>query len=218
MTAFIDLAPGVALQVFAEPGSIDHAYDTVVASVTDGALRVSVPRRGDERLVLRPGQRLAAYVALNGQLHRFSSLVKATEEFPREIVVLAPPDEATNAERREFFRLMTRIAPRYAARVDHHLVELQPLTAMILDISGGGLQMRTREWVPTGSRLRLVFTLDDDPLEIDLQMITLSVFRPERQQHYRVHCRFIDVPTADVERIVRHVFRQQVAMRRKGAM
>jgi c-di-GMP-binding flagellar brake protein YcgR len=215
--AFLDLSPGLELQVFPEPGSIEHAYDTVIASVTDDAIRVTLPRRGDERLSVRPGQRLSAYVAVNGQLHRFSSTVTMTEDFPREALVLTPPDEASNAERREFYRLVTRVTPRYAARIDHHLVELQPLTASVLDLSGGGLQMRTREWVPTGSRIRLVFSLEDDPLEFDLQMAALSVFRPERQQHYRIHCRFVDAPSADVERLVRHVFRQQVAIRRKGA-
>ncbi len=218
MASYIDLTPGVALQVFPEPGSIEHAYDAVVSSVTDTALRLTPPRRGDERLLLKPGQRVAAYVALNGQLHRFSTLVRTTEVFPLEALVLTPPAHAMNAERREFYRLITRIEPRYAARVDYQLNELQPLTSMILDISGGGLQMRTREWVPTGSRLRLIFSLDDDPLDFDMQLLALSVFRPERQQHYRIHCRFVDAAPADIERIVRHVFRQQVAMRRKGAL
>ena len=218
MSAYIDLVPGVLLQIFPEPGTIDNAYEAVVRSVSDAGIRLSVPRRGDERLPLLPGTRVVAFAAFNGQLYRFSCMVKLTEQFPQETVVLAPPDEAVNAERREFFRLFTRVVPRYGARVDHKLVELQRLTAVMLDISGGGLQIQTREWVPTGSRLRLIFVLDDDPLEFDLQVMALSVLRPERQQHYRIHCRFVDVATADVERIVRHVFRQQVALRRKGAL
>lgn len=218
MPAYVDLVPGLVLQVFPDSGNIDNAYEAVVRSVSETGIRLSVPRRGDERLPLVPDMRVSVYAAFNGQLYRFSCMVKLTEQFPQETVVLAPPDEAVNAERREFFRLFTRIVPRYAARVDHKLVELQPLNAVVLDVSGGGLQIQTREWVPTGSRLRLIFVVDDDPLELDLQVVVLSVLRPERQQHYRIHCRLVDVATADVERIVRHVFRQQVALRRKGAL
>src|SRR3972149_1206985 len=166
MPAYIDLVPGVLLQVFPEPGTIDNAYKAVVRSVSETGIRLSVPRRGVDVLPLEPRTRVVAFAAFNGQLYRFSCMVKLTEQFPQETVVLAPPDEAVNAERREFFRLFTRIAPRYAARIDHKLVELQPLNAVVLDMGGGGLQIQTREWVPTGSRLRLVFVVEDDPLEL----------------------------------------------------
>lgn len=218
MPAFVDLAPGVVLQVYPETGPLDEAYQAVVRSVSDAGVHLSVPRRGPETLPLAPGHRVRAFAAINGQIFRFDCTVKMTEQSPQQAVVLAPPEEASNAERREFFRLITRVTPRYAARVDHDLVELQPISATILDISGGGLQVQTREWVPTGSLIRLIFVLDDDPLELDVQAVALSVLRPERQQHYRVHLRFVDVSRADVERVVRHVFRQQVAMRRKGAL
>lgn len=41
-------------------------------------------------------------------------------------------------ERRQFFRIPTRIAAKYAARIDVHQVELKKFDAVILEIGGGG--------------------------------------------------------------------------------
>ncbi|MFA7250108.1 MAG: PilZ domain-containing protein [Dehalococcoidia bacterium] len=219
MPGYIDLVPGLPLQVFREGNLAEEPYEAAVRSVSKTAIHLTGPRRQDERLEVEPGDRVVVMAAFNGQLFRFHSLVKLVEQVPLDTIVLAPPDEAVNIERRGFYRLFTRVEPRYAARVDHKMAELQRLTgAVVMDISGGGLQLQTREWIPTGSRLRLIFSLDDDALEFDLLMVALSVQRPDRMQSYRVHCGFLEVATADVERVVRHVFRQQVAMRRKGAI
>lgn len=219
MAGYIDLVPGLPLQVFREGDLLDEPFESSVRSVSKTAIHLSGPRRGDEPLEVVPGDRVIVMAAFNGQMFRFACTVKLVEQVPLETIVLAPPEEAENIERRGFFRLFTHVEPRYAARVDHKMVELQHLSAVtIIDISGGGLQLQTREWIPSGARLRLIFALDDDPLEFDLLMVALSVQRPDRMQSYRIHCGFLDVATADVERVVRHVFRQQVAMRRKGAM
>lgn len=219
MAGFIDLVPGLPLQVFREGNLAEEPYDAAVRSVSATAIHLSGPKRKEERMQVAPGDRLVIMAAYNGQMFRFNCAVRLVETVPLDTIVLSAPDEAVNIERRGFYRLFTRVEPRYAARVDHKMNELQTLNSVvIMDISGGGLQMQTREWIPTGSRLRLIFALEDDPLEFDLVMVALSVQRPDRMQSYRVHCGFLDVATADVERVVRHVFRQQVAMRRKGAI
>ena len=219
MAGFIDLVSGLPLQVFREGNLSEEPYDATVRSVSKTAIHLSGPTRKEERMQVEPGERLIIMAAFNGQMFRFNCSVRMVETVPLDTIVLNPPDEAVNVERRGFYRLFTRVEPRYAARVDHKMAELQALTSVVvMDISGGGLQMQTREWIPTGSRLRLIFALEDDPLEFDLLMVALSVQRPDRMQSYRVHCGFLDVATADVERVVRHVFRQQVAMRRKGAI
>lgn len=219
MAGYIDLVSGLPLQVFREGNLTEEPYEAAVRSVSKTAIHLTGPKRKDERLDVQSGERLIVMAAFNGQMFRFACTVRQVETVPVDTVVLAPPDEAMNIERRGFYRLFTRVDPRYSARVDHKMTELQRLTAVvIMDISGGGLQLQTREWVPTGSLLRLIFALDDDPLEFDLTMVALSVQRPDRMQSYLVHCGFLDVATADVERVVRHVFRQQAAMRRKGAI
>jgi len=219
MAGYIDLAAGLPLQVFREGSLSDEPYDASVRSVSNTALHLTVPKRKDERMDAQPGERLVVMAAFNGQMFRFVCAVRLVEQIPLETIVLAPPEAAETVERRGFYRLFTRVEPRYAARIDHNMNELQVLkSVVVMDISGGGLQLQAREWIPTGSRLRLIFALDDDPLEFDLTMIALSVQRPDRMQSYRVHCGFLEVATADVERVVRHVFRQQVAMRRKGAI
>ena len=124
---------------------------------------------------------------------------------------------AAIAEQRRFFRVATRLVPSYVARVDEHLTELKRFDAVISDLSGGGMLLRTRQWVPTLSRVRVQFTLgEDDPIGVDAQANVLVVRQTGHVQIYRVHCSFIDLERRDAERIVRYVYRQQLALRRRG--
>lgn len=130
-----------------------------------------------------------------------------------------------DAERRQSYRVITRIVPRYAARVDEALSEPVPLDAVILDISGGGALIQSRQLVPVSARLRLRFAVDDDPIEFDVQAIASQVRatpimagRVVYIPHYRIHCSFTDVSRRDTERIVRYVYRQQLLLRRRGAL
>jgi len=123
-----------------------------------------------------------------------------------------------DVERRQFFRVITRIFPRYAARVDEQLVELKAFDAVILDLSGGGLLLQSRQWVPVFSRLRLMFSLADDPLEFDIQVTPRALGQGALMQQYSIHCAFTDMRRSDVDRIVRYVYRQQLMLRRRGLL
>jgi c-di-GMP-binding flagellar brake protein YcgR len=68
-----------------------------------------------------------------------------------------------------------------------------------------------------GSRIRLVFALEHDAQEVDACVLALSVVRPgPRRSLYRVHCRFVDMPRAERERVVRFVFASQMDFRQRG--
>ncbi len=131
--------------------------------------------------------------------------------------MLEHPTEADHSERRQFYRLLTTLEPRYAARVSTEGEELERVEARILDLSGGGMQLHTRHWLPVGARLRLIFALENDPQDVDALATVLSVVRPGASRaFYRVHCRFIDLARSERERIVRFIFRKQIDFRKKG--
>ena len=138
---------------------------------------------------------------------------------------IAASETTVDAERRQSYRVITRIVPRYAARVDETLEEPEHLDAVILDISGGGALIQSRQMVPFGAHLRLRFALEGDPLELDVAAVVTQVRatpimagRVVYIPHYRIHCAFRDVTRRDTERIVRYVYRQQLLLRRRGAL
>ena len=79
--------------------------------------------------------------------------------------------------------------------------------------------MRVKEWVPVGSRVRLVFALEQDPLEIDVNVLALAVRRPDvRRSYYRINSKFIEIERDVQERVIRFIFRQQMLLRQQKAV
>ena len=111
------------------------------------------------------------------------------------------------------------IAPRRCALLDDAGAETQQLHGVILDLSGGGILLQATDFVAPGSRLRLVFELEGDPLEMDVAAIVLSGNRAaSNARQFRMHCQFLELNKDEMERLVRFIYRQQVALRRKGVI
>lgn len=216
--AYVDLQPGTRIKVSPPGDPLGPSYEATVRSVMPNGLRLAMPRRAQEVLAVQAGDHLTMFTTLQGRVYRFSVDVRLSE-VDNDSFVIDPPQEAERTERRHFYRLVTRIAPRHTARLDDSGREVQVLRTVILDLSGGGALLQTREFIPAGSRLRLVFELDGDPLEMDVAALVLNVMRPSpHAQHYRVHCQFLEPDQSEIERLVRYVYRQQAELRRRGVI
>lgn len=118
---------------------------------------------------------------------------------------------------RQLYRIFTNITPQYCAHLNEEGEELRRLTARIMDISGGGMQLRVKEPVAIGTLIRSVFTVDGDADALEVTTRALSVEEEERSGQRRVHSQFVDVPRAVQERVVRFVFRTQIAQQKRQA-
>lgn len=219
MAAYVDLRPGTRVNVIPPGDALGAAFEAVVRSVSENAIRVSMPKRNAETLRVEPGTAITLFTSLHGQVYQFATTVRLLETVPLEGLILDPPREAVRHDRRGYYRLVTRIEPRYVTTMTHDQPETVLRENVILDLSGGGLQMQTLGPVEAGHRLHLVFALEGDPLEVEAFADVLSARQPERgRRHVTVHGKFIDMPRAEAERIVRYVYRQQVELRKKGVL
>ena len=213
------MRPGLRLNVMPGHSMLSVSYQAVIRQVLDEGLRVDHPRRGTEPLKLELGDEVTLIVQLHGRMYTCTSKVLDVQEIPVEQVPLEHPTEVRHNERRQFYRLLTNIEPRYAARIDADGDELERLESHIVDLSGGGVQLRVEQWLPVASRLRLIFSLEDEPLEMDVTVLALAVQRPDvRRSYYRVNSKFTDIGREMQERIIRFIFRQQMLLRQKRAI
>lgn len=131
---------------------------------------------------------------------------------------------AAETERRHHYRVITRIVPRRASWFDEDEVTLRAFDAIILDISGGGMLIQSRDRLPPGTRLSVIFAVDGDPVEFDVRAVVVGVHTTPpsagrmSSNTFRIHATFTDLPRLDAERIVRYVYRQQLQLRRRGVL
>lgn len=218
MPAYVDLQPGIRITVSPPGDPFGASYEATVRAVLPSQLRLGLPRRDREVLEVSPGEQLTMFTTEHGHVFRFSASVRLVE-VENDSFFIDLPREAEKTERRNFYRLPVRIEPRLAVRLDDAGNEVQPLQTVILDLGGGGSMLQCREFVAAGTRLRLVFELEGDPFDMDIAALVLSCSRPtSNAQHYRLHCQFLEPDRQDVERLVRYIYRQQAALRRKGVI
>lgn len=219
MPATVDLRPGMRISVMRGEGMLSAAHETVIRRVAEDGVHIDRPQGVRDPLNLRPGDEVTLMVQLHGRLYTFASRVLDAPDIPVTAVLVAHPHEVEHVERRQFFRLLTSIDPRYAARTDGEGQELERLDARILDLSGGGVQLRVDRWLPVGAHVRLIFSLDADPAEVDVTMLVLAVQRPDsRHTFYRLNCRFREIAREVQERIIRFIFQQQRMLRKTRAV
>lgn len=215
MPDYVELRPGQKISVQRDAGSLDAAFSSTIRHVSPVGVRIDQPARDGVSLDLRVGEDLMVLVDLSGRLYTFTTEVLQTG-LPDDGLLVDRPHIVQQSERRQFFRLSLTIRPRYAAVIDPQGNERTRLEALMLDISGGGTQLRTKQTVQAGDRVRVVFPLGTDEVEADLYILSAHALEDDRNWAYRVNGRFLELPKQMQERIIRFIFRQQVDFMKRG--
>ena len=211
----LHLAPGTGLLLETiDRGSL-RQYAGKVMGLAQDALAVELPQEAMEALWRGPGQGVVVSVRLDGQLYVFDSTLLGVDGAPHPSVRLRAPERVFRVERREYYRLAKLIRPRVAEVVGDG--PDRSLSAVIADISGGGLQFLERRPVPVGSvvRMEIPLTSVDDILEARAEVV--AVRKPEEGKSlYRISARFQDLPERDRRRLMQFIFQQQIELRKRG--
>ena len=214
---FIDLQPGQKVSVIqAGAPSSESSYNSTVRTVASDRVDLARPMRSGHPLEVAPGDSVLIYVELHGRLFTFASTVREPREDGDALLIVDMPRAAARADRREYYRLDTSITPAYAAHINEDRDELARLDVVIMDISGGGVQMRSRQQMEPGALVRLIFALDGEIIDMDLTALVLSALPEVRTDQFRLHARYSSTSRSVEERIVRYVFREQVERLKRG--
>jgi hypothetical protein len=109
-------------------------------------------------------------------------------------------------QRRDDVRMRVELPPISAVRLSATGKPLGLLGLTVLDLSAGGIRLRTIETLRAGERLRVMLRLDDgDPITPIVEVLVPGA---------TAQGRFEVISEADRQRIVQYVYRQELAERR----
>lgn len=151
-------------------------------------VRVEVPRAGD-----------ALYTA------EVEVLEAATEQWPRLVLQPTPTAAWQRVQRRRDVRLPVSIRASRAERLGQ-TGERSPILATILDISVGGVLVRSEQPLQVGDQLELTFSLTGGGAPLRLRAETLGVRQPDvGRARWEASCQFRDAPLPARERIAQFI-------------
>ncbi len=132
------------------------------------------------------------------------------------VLTLRMDGNVRRVQRREDVRLSVLIDPEEALLIRDD--EEEPIKAIILDISAGGLLLHTKQPLSAKARLKLAFPLPGFPTIIQTRAEVVRLVQADsgESKSSRVGVRFVDLDRQQADAIVRFVFREQARRRRLG--
>ena len=210
MPDVVELRPGMRLMVPSSSGALTGYFGSSIRRIDKNGLLIDTPRLEGQELALEAGQRLTMFLPLHGRMYEFDTRVRRADLQ----VLLDEPDEVKHTERRAFYRL-TLTVPCLMTIETPDEDEPEPQETTILDLSGGGVRMRTDQELTPGARLALEFVLDGVPLTLAAEAVSASRLGG-RSSRSEAHCTFTSISRADQDLIVRFIFQKQREFSQKG--
>lgn len=215
----VEIRPGMVVTLQALRGVSLREYPTQIEDVDQTGVVVLAPMEGREYRLLNPGQDVAVHFREEGRGYLFDAPVLEVRASQPPVMVLARPRAVYPYERREYYRLATRLIPDAAVLLGPEGEPVRPVVATVLDISGGGLQFASADPLPPGARVRFALSLDEAGPPVTVLARVLSIEEPqEGRELFRFHAKFEDLLNRERDRIVRYVFQQQIELRKRGLL
>ncbi len=194
-------------------------YKSIIQELADDHIVIGLPLRLRRALNLAEGTAWDFRFTLEDSLCYFRSrALGGKEEGPLQLYRIAWPRELKRVQRRRYYRFPCSFDAFYWVLNEpveaplEQAAELMglPEKAVIVEISGGGLQLVSRRAFPTGTILLLALHLQSKERKqiIYTQGRVIRPWSHRRMQgtHYRHALEFVDIPEPVREAIVKFIF------------
>lgn len=206
------LLPGLSVELAVAEGDYAGRYRTRIDEVGEKLISVAAPYRANQILPLREG--MVVEITFWDEISAYSFTAKIIQRIavPVPVFVLELPDDVRKMQRRNFVRVPAFYPLTYRTVAREGLSA--PVTANMVDLSGGGMRFRTKEPIELKSLLYVHLQLPTG--ELQTPALVARVEKKEDDKAYFVSVEFNEILERERDRIIRCVFDLQRAMRKKG--
>ncbi|MCK9226028.1 MAG: PilZ domain-containing protein [Candidatus Muirbacterium halophilum] len=143
-----------------------------------------------------------------GAIYEFSAHIARVEEGVKKTIVVDIPESIERIQRRNYVRVDLRL-PFYfqGLSLEDNNTPLSPLRkGYIMDVSGGGVFLRTSEKLEKDQIVRTKFDLGDENFEIDAKIVRVIENKRGTSFMYKYGVLFDDIVDMIRRRIIGYVF------------
>ncbi|SDF39383.1 c-di-GMP-binding flagellar brake protein YcgR, contains PilZNR and PilZ domains [Sporolituus thermophilus DSM 23256] len=197
-------------------GDKAERYSSRIEEVTDEYLIIAMPMSKGYPVFLSLGDNLHVRIVDNGTAYQFTCTLVSKKLHPLPVWVVTRPREIIKVQQRSFVRVRTAL-PVEISIFDNETAQFSnSFQACSRDLSGGGIQLVSKEALDLGMKVQLAFELP----EAGLIVVNGEVVRIEKPHHDRdifwIGIKFLDLAERERSKIIRYIFKKQLEDRRKG--
>lgn len=186
----------------------DKSYKTLVVDVQDDFLRINVPVYNGNYLMLHQGENIEmnSYLDENRCFNFHSKVISRGKEGNIIYYEISIPFNIKKIQRRNFFRvgLLDTIEYKNITNISEEEFNNIPYKeALMVDLSGGGLKLKTKEDINKGDMLLVNIMIKKIQIELKCDVV-----RIENTANKEKLCgvRFLDITETQIDIIIQELF------------
>lgn len=186
----------------------DGDYKSNIEDVGDNYIEISIPIKEGKYMTLRQGERVEVIYYHNRRIYKFISVVIGRKIDRVPLLILAKPKKLIEVQRRTFVRISC------VENIKYSKIETNVETkGIMLDISAGGLKLRTAEHLKIREKIQLKILINKEEIGVKGEIVRVI---EEQDKKYACGVRFVDLEDKISEKIVRYVFQLMREKRKNG--
>lgn len=187
-------------------------YLSKVADFVDAGIVITGLYQHGTPIAVKKGDKINVYFTTERAAYEFESTVLQRIKKPIYFILIEEPEELKRIQRRDYFRLdLDGVIRLHKEKKDGSVMKKE---AQLLDVSGGGVQIKTKKEFAEGDIIKLSFK---NLLNLN-ELIKGEVVRKSKDDFktYRYGIKFIDIKQGEREKIIQWIFSLQRQLRKKG--
>jgi c-di-GMP-binding flagellar brake protein YcgR len=192
----------------------DNKYTSRIEDFDSKNLIVAMPMVKGYPIIPLARSGINVKLVLDQSSYRFTSVYIDKKANPIPVWILSMPKEIDKVQLREFVRVETMLPLKVQVEdAEHNL--LPPIPCSIRDVSGGGIQLVMKQFVPPGTRVYVDAEIPEvGALQTYCEVVrSIEVKGPEKI--FWSGTKFIDLSEAVRSKLIRFIFKRQRDLLRK---
>lgn len=194
----------------------DKIYKSSVQDMSDNYIAIAAPILGGVYLPLHKGDTFEViYYIDEKQVYEFTGNVVGRKfEEKVQLIILEFPKEWKLVQRREFVRIEVSNPIRYVKFVtsddlklaEKTLDEETGTTGILMDLSGGGLRIKTTEKMVYGDLIAIDIDLMDRKIRVNGKLVRVFKDTKDNKEYYVCGVAFIELHERTRDKIIQLIF------------
>ncbi len=192
-----------------DPGA--ERFPSRVEAIDEDRMEFAMPISKGVPILLSPGDAFCGRVVLDGTVWMFTSTFIDKRFLPVAVWIVTMPADFERIQLRSFVRLDTALV------ADLEVVgsSRPPIQAITRNIGGGGAKLVVKQPLDRGARVQFAVELPDNGILRTLGEV-IRVEHDEKRNFYAVAVKFVEIPERERDKIIKYIFRRQLARRQSG--
>lgn len=204
------------LEIYLAKSRQGDVFYSRIEEITPTHMIIAMPMEKGQPLVVNSGAPVYGRLLTETAPYLFKSFFIDRRMSPRPVWLMSLPSEIQKVQLREFVRISSKLP--VVVKVETLPAVLQPAGLFIRDISGGGLQILSKQPFPSRAKVSLHFELPEvGPIEAKGEVTRMQQPKSDPTSYW-VGVKFIDLAEKERSKIIKYIFKLELERRRKGLL